>query len=330
MKGMRKALIVEKSTELRQCLSDLFEGHQFKVAGASSVEGIISLLEYGSVDLILVNWTDAWMPSRQLLRAICASNFDTVIVVAGLAGNLQLALELLRAGATECLTKPVALAELVVAAEEALKRHFLGTRPWYDQSVMAIAAAIGLRDVETEEHCRRVANTTVRLCRLLGVTAESRLQAIEWGAYLHDVGKVGIPDRILHKNGSLTLEEQEEMRRHPEIGSALLSRIPFLSESIPVVLHHHERYDGAGYPAGLSGDLIPLEARAIALADTVDAMLSNRPYRRAQPWQVVVRELCRSSGTQFDPLVVDAALGHQDEVFRDYLIFPYAYEEVLK
>jgi putative nucleotidyltransferase with HDIG domain len=289
------------------------------VRATESVEGIVGFLEREEFDVIVVNWTEEWEPSRALLRALCAAHAETVMVVSRLSSNLDLAIELLKAGACDCLTQPVGLAGLVDAAEHALKRRFIALRAWYDQSVMAIAAAIRLRDVETEEHCLRVADTTVRLCTALGMTEDDELQAVRWGAFLHDVGKVGIPDRILHKDGPLTADERAQIRRHPVIGQELLERIPFLERSIPLVLYHHERFDGHGYPHGLKGDAIPLAARAIAVADTVDAMFSNRVYRPAVSWDQIVEELSENRGAQFDPHVVDTALSRQDEVFPEYL-----------
>jgi len=322
MKAKKRALIVETNSGLRSVLEKIFKGRQFEVLSTESIEGIVPLFERKPFDAILVNWTEEWTHCRALLRAVCSSHPETVIVVSRLSGNLDLAVELLRAGARDCLTAPVGLAELVDAVERALKRHFLAMRTWYDQSVMAIAASIRLRDVETEEHCLRVANTTVRLCSALGVTDDERLESIRWGAFLHDVGKVGIPDHILHKNGPLTPEEKFQIRRHPEIGKELLDRIPFLEESIPLVLYHHERFDGRGYPAGLEGEAIPLEARAIAVADTVDAMASSRPYRPALAWDHILAELSGNRGGQFDPRVVDAALRDQETVFQEYLECP--------
>ncbi len=319
MKTTKRALIVEADAGLRVLLEKIFKGRDFDVRCTDAVEGIVGFLEREDFDVIVVNWTPDWDAWRPLLRAVCSSHPDVAVVVSRLSGSLDLAVELLKAGAADCLTTPVGLGGLVDAAEGALKRRFVAVRAWYDQSVMAIAAAIRLRDVETEEHCLRVADTTVKLCEALGVKEDDRLQSIRWGAFLHDVGKVGIPDSILHKDGPLTSSEVVQIRRHPIIGKELLERIPFLEGSIPLVLYHHERFDGQGYPTGLKGEAIPLAARAIAVADTVDAMFSNRPYRPSLTWDRIVEELVENRGGQFDPAVVDVALSRQDEVFEEYL-----------
>lgn len=318
MKGNGRALVVERELGIRQLLGHLFSEHQFVTLGVTSIKGMLPVLDQEEFELILVNWSRAWEPYRALLKGICAAHPESVVVVSNLGGDLALAIDLLKAGARECLTVAATPSDLVQASNLAILRHFRAVLPWYDHSVMAIASAIGLRDVETEEHCQRVANTTVRLCTVLGITQEKRLHSIRWGAFLHDVGKVAIRDGILHKSGPLTAEENRQMRRHPEIGRELLTRIPFLGDSIPLVLHHHERYDGGGYPDGMRGEDIPLEARAIAVADTVDAMVNTRPYRRALSWDQAVMELREHRGTQFDPWVVDQALRYQHEVFEDY------------
>ncbi len=319
MKPKKSVLIVEEQDELRRELSRLFEEHQYEAHEAGDIEFLWRKTELAGFDLILIHWRPEWYPDRFRVRAVCGKYPESVVIVAGLLPDYELAVDFLKAGARDCLGDTLSSTELVDACEAALNQHFRALRPWYNQSVMAIAAAIGLRDVETEEHCQRVSNTTVRLCRALGLDQEKHLQAIRWGAFLHDVGKVGIPDSILHKSGSLDPFERQQMRRHPEIGRDLLARIPFLEESIPLVLFHHERFDGSGYPQGLRGEEIPLEARAIAVADTVDAMLSNRVYRSAQTWETVLQELQDHRGSQFDPWVVDVALGHRETVFQDYI-----------
>ena len=175
----------------------------------------------------------------------------------------------------------------------------------YRQTLEALARTVDQRDGMTGGHSLRVADySRVLGTRILG--NEGRLlQVVEYGALLHDIGKIAVPDAILRKNGPLTDEEWLVMRRHPELGYEILYGIAFLTDSLPIVLHHHERYDGDGYPAGLKGDAIPIGARIFAIADAFDAMTSDRHYRRALPLDQTVEELKRHSGTQFDPAVVD-------------------------
>ncbi|MGH9493657.1 MAG: HD-GYP domain-containing protein, partial [Candidatus Sulfotelmatobacter sp.] len=143
------------------------------------------------------------------------------------------------------------------------------------------------------------------------------LRQIARGAFLHDIGKMGVPDHILRKPGPLTTQEREIMRRHCDIGYAVLERIPFLKEAAEIVLAHQEFYDGTGYPRGLKGEQIPLGARIFAVADTLDAMISDRPYRKALPISAAQEEIRRFSGTQFDPQVVKVFLAQPEQLWRE-------------
>src|SRR5229473_2531209 len=167
-----------------------------------------------------------------------------------------------------------------------------------------MVAVLDYRDTETQWHSRRVSHFTKRIAEQLGVKDPHTLRTIEMGALLHDIGKIGVRDAVLLKPGPLDTEEWVEMREHPRLGWALLQRIEFLREASEIVLQHQERYDGSGYPAGLRGNAIVLGARLFAVADTYDAITSDRPYRRAQPHAAAVTEIQRVSGTQLDPRVV--------------------------
>jgi putative nucleotidyltransferase with HDIG domain len=139
----------------------------------------------------------------------------------------------------------------------------------------------------------------------LGLSREE-VKKVELAALLHDIGKIGIPERILRKEGKLTEEEYEEIKKHPTVGAEILSSISQLKDVIPAIQHHQERYDGKGYPAGLWNDNIPLYARIISVADTFDAMTSDRPYRKHFPEDVALKEIELNKGLQFDPLCVEA------------------------
>jgi putative nucleotidyltransferase with HDIG domain len=168
-----------------------------------------------------------------------------------------------------------------------------------------IVRTLALRDYETEAHCHRVAALAARLARAMGLQGGVLLNA-ELGALLHDMGKIGVRDAVLLKPGKLTEEEWVEMRRHPELGAQLLADMPLLRGAIDVVLNHHERWEGGGYPRNIKGEQIPLAARIFQIADTYDAIVSDRPYRKGQPPSVARAEIARHAGTQFDPGVVAA------------------------
>ncbi len=187
-------------------------------------------------------------------------------------------------------------------------------RTAYIQTIGALAEAIDAKDAYTRGHSERVAVYASRIAREMNLSKEL-IERTYFAGLLHDVGKIGIPDAIITKPERLNDEEYEQIKRHPEIGARILEPVEFLREVAPCVRHHHEWYDGcsAGYPERLAGDRIPLPSRVIVVADTVEAMTSDRPYRKALPLDVVVREMHKYSGTQFDPVVVAAFLKLLDE-----------------
>ncbi|MFQ5407174.1 MAG: HD domain-containing phosphohydrolase [Anaerolineales bacterium] len=193
--------------------------------------------------------------------------------------------------------------QTALAVERA--RLFADLSDSYDRTLDALVAALDTRDNETEGHSKRVVAFTLALAGELRVPVRD-LDDIRRGALLHDIGKIGVPDAILHKPGPLTDDEWMFMRAHPELGARMLKSIRFLAEPAAMVLSHHERWDGGGYPRGLASEDIPLGARIFSVADTFDAITSDRPYRRAQSYEVALDEITRAAGTQFDPDVVAA------------------------
>ena len=172
-------------------------------------------------------------------------------------------------------------------------------------TVEALADTLGLRDGETRDHCSRVVNLAAELGRRLGLSAEER-RDLAFAARVHDIGKVGVPDAILFKPGPLDELEAELLREHSGWGADLVDRIPGLERVAEIVRHHHERFDGTGYPDGLGADETPLESRILAVADAIVAMNEDRPYRRALTPRGVASELEEGRARQFDPVVLDA------------------------
>ncbi len=175
----------------------------------------------------------------------------------------------------------------------------------YSETIMSLAAAVDARDSQTESHSKRVTALATRLAEHIGIDEES-LRGLRDGAELHDIGKIGVPDAVLRKPGPLTEQEWELMRRHPVIGYEMIKNISFLQDALPVIRHHHERWDGEGYPDRLSGEDIPLAARIFALADAFDAMTSDRPYRRGLSTQEALLRITADAGSHFDPLLAFA------------------------
>ena len=174
----------------------------------------------------------------------------------------------------------------------------------------ALAEALDIREHETGDHSKRVACHTLVLARRFTADAD-QLRQIYWGALLHDIGKIGIPDAILLKPGALNEDEWLEMRTHPEKGHRIVAQIPGMGEAAEIVLSHEERFDGTGYPRGLRGQQIPLGACLFALIDTLDAMTSDRSYRKALSFDQARAEIVSMSGTQFDPVAVQAFLAEE-------------------
>jgi ribonuclease P protein subunit RPR2 len=192
-------------------------------------------------------------------------------------------------------------AELAVHEREAEQRE-RELRDSYEATVRALAGAVEARDAYTGKHAERVAAYGLEIARAHGMAASDETQ-VEFGFLLHDIGKVAISDAILHKPGRLTRPERDEMRRHPVIGEEIVRGIEFLGDARQVVRSHHERWDGSGYPDGLAGERIPLPARVFAVADTLDAVTSDRPYRAASSFEQARAVIEAGAGTQFDPEV---------------------------
>ncbi|HEY9069434.1 MAG TPA: HD domain-containing phosphohydrolase [Candidatus Ozemobacteraceae bacterium] len=192
-----------------------------------------------------------------------------------------------------------------VAIENA--RLYAKMKDQYLSMVAALAAAIETKDAYTHGHSKNVMEYAVKIAREFELS-EDEIETIRYAGLLHDIGKIGIKDVILTKQEALTPEERQELRNHPKYGAFIMEQVDFLKDIAPLTLYHHERYDGTGYPLGLKGDDIPLGARILAVADTYDSMIADRPYRKAFPYDHVVREMKKVSGTQLDPKVVEAFL----------------------
>jgi putative nucleotidyltransferase with HDIG domain len=301
---------------------------------------LTDLLMPGSSGLTLLEY------ARQHHRVV------PVVMVTGVS-DISVALEAIRMGAYDYLLKPFQREQLLAVVARALEKHRLeqenlaykneletlvkartemlaGTMAdlkraladreramaelerSYDITLEALGNALDLKDAETEGHSKRVTAFTMAIAHAMGLPDERR-KVIGRGAFLHDIGKMAIPDAILRKPGRLTAEEQAVMREHCLLGYQMLRRIPFLHEPADIVYSHQEHFDGTGYPRGLRGEQIHLGARVFAVADAFDAITSDRPYRAAQSMSSARREIEKNSGTQFDPNVVNIFLSISNE-----------------
>jgi cyclic di-GMP phosphodiesterase len=216
----------------------------------------------------------------------------------------------------ENLAYQTKLESLVSARTEMLRQALTDLERSYDITLEALGDALDLKDAETEGHSRRVTAFTIAIARAMGLP-QDRVRIIARGAFLHDVGKMAIPDAILRKPGRLSPEEQVIMQQHAQLGYQMLRKIPFLHEAANIVYSHQERFDGSGYPRGLKGDQIPLGARIFAVADTFDAVTSDRPYRAAQSISSGRREIERQSGKQFDPEIVNVFQSITEQIWQE-------------
>jgi len=263
-------------------------------------------------DLIVTDIRMPRMDGHAFLGQIRLRDPEVPVIVATGHASIEGAIRALREGATGMLLKPFTgeefLAEVRSALDrsrirhEALQYRFL--TPILDGVALALTAAIEARDLETGEHCRQLGWMGERVATLLGLPEQERT-TIRIGGYLHDVGKIAIADRILLKPGPLTPEEYAEMQRHAEIGGAIVSTHAAMGGIARIVRHHHEHFNGHGYPGRLRGAAIPTGARIIAVADALSAMTNDRPYRRAIPLDEAWAEILANAGTQFDPVIVD-------------------------
>jgi HD-GYP domain-containing protein (c-di-GMP phosphodiesterase class II) len=178
----------------------------------------------------------------------------------------------------------------------------------YHDIIKCLVGALEAKDLYTRGHSNRVGDMAYELAKHIGIKGEE-LNTIHIAGHLHDIGKIGVPDKILNKKGKLSESEWKAIKRHPEIGSNILNCSSKLKVISKLVLHHHERWDGKGYPWGLKGKDIPLGSRIIALCDSIDAMTSQRPYRKPIPWEICKMEIRNNKGVQFDPFLVEAMEG---------------------
>jgi putative nucleotidyltransferase with HDIG domain len=339
-----RILVVDDEETIREIVCSMLGGAHFHTRQAANGVEALSILESGDeFDLILSDLMMAEMDGIALLERAKERYPDVPIVMVTTVHDISVALQAIRNGAYDYLPKPFEREQLLATVRRALENRRLKrendayrsnlevlvaerTQQWktalskleesYDITLEALGDALDAKDAETEGHSKRVTAFTIAIARKMGLSREE-IRIIARGAFLHDIGKMAIPDEILNKPGKLTEEETVIMREHCYRGYRIISRIPFLAEAAEIVYSHQERYDGLGYPRGLKGNEIPLGSRIFAIADTLDAMRSNRPYRAAQPIEKVREEIKLWSGRQFDPDIVKVFLEMPDNIWED-------------
>jgi len=282
--------------------------------------------------------SDIKMPEMngiELLKRVKATHPNMIVIIMTAYREIDMAMEAMHLGAYDFIIKPADLDLVVFSVKKALeKRRLEEELEAYHQhlerlveertsklqqayrtlkkahldSVKVLAEAIDAKDPCTRGHSDRVRQMSLQIAVSLGFT-EERLESLEYGALVHDIGKIGIKDEVLQKKGALSSNEYQYIQEHPLIGVKIVQGIEFFKDKIAIIRNHHEHFDGSGYPDGLIGEVIPLEARIIAVPDAFDAMTSARPHRRAMPLGDVLMELEKCKGTQFDPEILEIFLG---------------------
>jgi putative two-component system response regulator len=307
-------LVIEDDSANRQLLASMLTREHYTVRTAGDGEsGLIAALDPG-LDLILL---DIGLPTVDGLEVTRRLRLDRrartipIILLTGRSGVDEMVLGL-DAGADDFVSKPFQRPELLARMRSAIRMReaILGMES-AQAVVAALANAVEAKDVTTEEHCQRMAGLAARLGERAGLTDEE-LEALAYGALLHDVGKIGVPEGILTKPGPLSPEEWTVLRRHPEIGERICQPLELSRTFVSIIRHHHERWDGFGYPDRIIGEAIPQGARIVGLVDAFDAMTHDRPYRDALSLDAAMEEIRAGAGRQFDPDLATAFLGILD------------------
>jgi putative nucleotidyltransferase with HDIG domain len=336
-----RVLIVDDEPAACKLLVALLSQTDFACSTALSAEAALGALAPGKIDAVISDLNMPGMSGMELLSEVRRRYPFLAFLVTTGVDDVRMGIQAMKLGADDYLVKPLD-GEVVIASlqralqKKRLEREVEGYRHHleelvaertqqiatalqqiergYADTLEALGAAIDLRDTTTAGHSRRVCRYSLEIAKAMGLS-DVQLKNVAMGAYLHDIGKLAIPDGILLKPGPLTPEERKIMQTHVMTGYDLVKQIPFLADAAELVLNHHERCDGSGYPRGLKAGDIPISAKIFALADTLDAITSDRPYRRALPFETGLDVIRRESGRLFDPQVVRVFLGIPSETW---------------
>jgi putative nucleotidyltransferase with HDIG domain len=343
LRRLIRILVVDGEAHVRSMIGATLESQGYHAEMAADGREAIEMLNQNAFDLVLTEVLIRDGNGIALMEYIRGKQPQLPVVMVTSVHDIDVAIDSMHRGAYDYLLKPFerehllgtvkrALEyrqtleesnsyqqnlELVVRARtELLRQAMEDLEHSYDITLEALGDALDLKDSETEGHSRRVTAYTIALAREMGVSS-AEIKVIARAAFLHDIGKMAIPDKILCKPGPLSKEEQKVMRDHCTCGYDMLRKIPFLSAAAEIVFTHQERHDGSGYPSGLRGSEIPTGARIFAVADALDAITSDRPYRKARSFEAARKEILRHSGTQFDPGVVEVFLRISPEIWHE-------------
>lgn len=335
-------LVVDDDPAIRSLLCEIFEPNGFNCCAAASGEDALEFLQEQTFDVIICDLHMPGISGLEFLEKAKPLCPGTAFLFATGEGNVRVGVRAMKEGIYDYILKPFKGDQVVRSVQQALEKkrmemelenyrlnleqmvdertQQLGAalkhiEQTYDETLAALGEAIDLRDNSTAGHSARVTRYCLMIAEAMGFS-DKQLRELARGAYLHDIGKIGIPDNILLKPGELTESEERQMRMHVEAGHRLVSRIAFLHPASEIVLSHQEHYDGRGYPRGLTGDEIPLGSRIFSVADCFDAITSDRPYRQASSFTAARVEIEGQSGKQFDPAVVSAFLSIPESAWQ--------------
>jgi len=336
-----RVLAVDDERAAAKLLSLILAPPAFLCTPACSGAEALVALQRESFDAVISDLQMPGLSGLELLTEVRHKYPHMAFLVTTGVDDVDIGVKAMRSGADDYLVKPLRedavlaslenalhkrrlqkqvenyrlhLEEMVAARTAQLQAAFQQIQQSYEDTLQALGTAIDLRDNETAGHSQRVCRYSLEIARAMG-WQEKELGRLARGAYLHDIGKLGVPDGILLKQGPLTAEERQIMQRHSQIGFDLIKDIPFLADAAEIVLMHHERFDGSGYPQGLKSEEIPLGARIFAIADTLDAITSDRPYQRAASFDFAKERIRQLSGTSFDPRVATVFLNLPEHIW---------------
>jgi len=337
-----RVLVVDDEPAIVELLCARLSEEGFACCPSTSGEDAIRRLNEKPFDAVVSDLRMPGVSGLALLEKVAKQHPQSAFLMVTGESDVRVGVKAMQEGASNYLVKPCTPEAVVHSVRQALEKKHLEleldkyrhrleqmveerteqlrqalrqVEETYDTTLQALGAALEVRDAGTGGHSSRVYRYAAILAKMMGCTGDELKQIVR-GAALHDIGKIGIPDGILLKKEKLTEEERAVMETHPRIGCELVRRIPFLTQAAEIVLTHQERYDGSGYPQQLAGEAIPLGARIFAVADALDAMTSDRPYRKALPFDVAREEIARESGHQFDPAVVHSFLSLPQELWE--------------
>ncbi|HVP51566.1 MAG TPA: HD domain-containing phosphohydrolase [Terriglobales bacterium] len=344
-----RILVVDDEESIREVMCAMLGAAGYRCTAAASGSAALQVLDFEEpFELMLSDLMMAEMQGDVLLEHAKLKFPDMPVIMVTAVSDLSVALGAIRNGAYDYLTKPFEREQLLALVRRALEHRRLrkenlefqmhleslvaektaqlrktladleraneDLKRSHDMMLEALGDALDLKDAETEGHSKRVTAFTIAIARAMELPAEE-VETIAHGAFLHDIGKMAIRDSVLRKPGPLNPEEIAEMQKHCELGYNMVRKIPFLKKAAEIVYAHQERWDGTGYPQGLKGEDIPLGARIFAIADTLDAITSDRPYRDRQSYQAAREEIERWSGRQFDPVLVKVFLSMPQSIW---------------